>query len=74
MSRTALVIGATGKELVNVLLADPDYTSVGYVLLDGITTISTDFRQMGILAATQIIDDTQSRVPVPFRLTLRNSL
>ena len=39
-----------------------------------ITTISTDFRQMGEMAARQIRDHTHCAEEVPFYLTLRNSL
>ena len=44
------------------------------VLLQGITTISTDFRKMGELAVRQIIRAGLSDIAVPFKLTLRSSL
>ncbi len=43
-------------------------------ILDGITTISTDFKKMGEMAAQKVLDNDKSRVEVPFALTLRNSL
>jgi hypothetical protein len=43
-------------------------------ILDGITTISTDFRAMGELAAKMILNHEQKQTEVPFALTLRNSL
>lgn len=49
-------------------------TPLKQILLDGITTISTDFRQMGIYAAQQVMSDSTNRVAVPFKLTLRKSL
>ena len=43
-------------------------------ILNGITTISTDFRTMGEMAARMILDNTPRHTAVPFALTLRNSL
>jgi len=44
------------------------------VILKGITTISTDFQQMGQIAARLILDNSRKQVEVPFHLTLRHSL
>jgi DNA-binding transcriptional regulator YhcF (GntR family) len=49
-------------------------TPLKKIILEGITTISTDFRQMGEMAARQILDHTHCALEVPFYLTLRNSL
>ena len=49
-------------------------TPLKKIILNGITTISTDFRQMGEMAARQILDHTHRSEEVPFYLTLRNSL
>ena len=43
-------------------------------ILEGITTISTDFKKMGAMAAEMILNDKRNRLPVPFKLTLRRSL
>jgi len=43
-------------------------------ILDGITTISTDFKKMGAIAAGMVLSNEKKRVEVPFTLTLRNSL
>ena len=43
-------------------------------ILDGITTISTDFKKMGEMAAQMVLNDDKSRLEVPFYLTLRKSL
>lgn len=43
-------------------------------LLNGITTISSDFKKMGELAAKQVINNDRQQIEVPFYLTLRNSL
>ena len=49
-------------------------TPLKKIILDGITTISTDFREMGVMAARQILENTHHQDEVPFYLTLRNSL
>ncbi|WP_341834503.1 GntR family transcriptional regulator [Chitinophaga pollutisoli] len=43
-------------------------------ILNGLTTISTDFQLMGELAAGMILDGALSQVEVPFRVTPRASL
>ncbi|MGN6618456.1 MAG: GntR family transcriptional regulator [Ilyomonas sp.] len=49
-------------------------TPIKKVILEGITTISTDFAQMGKMAAELIMENKREHVEVPFKLTLRNSL
>ena len=49
-------------------------TPVKKVILDGITTISTDFSMMGEKAAELVLNNATERVPIPFKVTLRNSL
>jgi DNA-binding LacI/PurR family transcriptional regulator len=49
-------------------------TPLKEVLLDGITTVSTDFKKMGQLAAEQVIKHTTDKISVPIKLTLRKSL
>lgn len=44
------------------------------IILDGITTISADFKTMGEKAAKMILEKSKQHVAVPFYLTLRNSL
>jgi len=43
-------------------------------ILNGITTISTDFKKMGEIAAGMVLNNDNNRSEVPFALTLRNSL
>jgi DNA-binding LacI/PurR family transcriptional regulator len=43
-------------------------------LLNGITTVSTDFEQMGRMAANLIIEGKKDQLALPFRLLLRSSL
>jgi len=49
-------------------------TPVKKIILNGITTISSDFKEMGTLAAQLILENSRRHVEVPFTLTLRNSL
>jgi len=49
-------------------------TPLKKIILNGITTISTDFREMGVMAARQILENTHNQEEVPFYLTLRHSL
>lgn len=49
-------------------------TPVKKILLKGITTISTDFEQMGKLAAKLVLDGSRQHIEIPFMLTLRDSL
>lgn len=44
------------------------------IILDGITTISADFKTMGEKAAKMILERSTEHVAVPFHLTLRKSL
>jgi DNA-binding transcriptional regulator YhcF (GntR family) len=43
-------------------------------ILNGITTISTDFKKMGELTAQMILNNENRLIEVPFSLTLRKSL
>jgi len=49
-------------------------TPIKKFLLNGITTISTDFKLLGDLAAELVLDDSGRCIEVPFYLKLRNSL
>ncbi len=49
-------------------------TPLKKVILNGITTISTDFYEMGAIAAKMILENSRTHVEVPFRITLRKSL
>jgi DNA-binding LacI/PurR family transcriptional regulator len=44
------------------------------IILNGITTISTDFVMMGQKAASMILEKSKEHISVPFLLTLRDSL
>jgi DNA-binding transcriptional regulator YhcF (GntR family) len=49
-------------------------TPLKKIILDGITTISTDFRLMGEKTAQMILENSREHFEVPFRITLRSSL
>jgi DNA-binding transcriptional regulator YhcF (GntR family) len=49
-------------------------TPIKKIILNGITTISTDFQKMGIMAADLIRNNSKEHLQVPFKLTLRDSL
>lgn len=49
-------------------------TALKKIILNGITTISTDFQWMGKKTAEVIMKNTSEHVAIPFYLTLRNSL
>jgi DNA-binding transcriptional regulator YhcF (GntR family) len=49
-------------------------TPLKKIILDGITTISTDFEAMGVETARLITENTVRHVEIPFSLTLRASL
>lgn len=49
-------------------------TPLKKIILNGITTISTDFKGMGTMAAEMIVNNEIEHKEVPFNLTLRSSL
>lgn len=49
-------------------------TALKKIILNGITTISTDFEMMGQKAAQMILESPTEHVEIPFSLTLRASL
>jgi DNA-binding transcriptional regulator YhcF (GntR family) len=49
-------------------------TALKKIILNGITTISTDFEAMGVETARIILENASRHVHVPFALTLRSSI
>lgn len=49
-------------------------TPLKRIIMNGITTISTDFKMMGEKAAQLILEKSTEHIAIPFRLTLRDSL
>jgi DNA-binding LacI/PurR family transcriptional regulator len=60
-----------GKELGIVSYNE---TPLKRIILDGITTISTDFETMGRAAAEIVLSGKKDRLAVPFKIYLRSSL
>jgi DNA-binding LacI/PurR family transcriptional regulator len=49
-------------------------TALKKIILNGITTISTDFEMMGQKAAELILEKSSEHIEADFHLTIRNSL
>ena len=49
-------------------------TALKKIILNGITTISTDFEMMGKKAAELILEQSTEHIEIPFYLTMRSSL
>jgi hypothetical protein len=49
-------------------------TPIKKIILDGITTISTDFKLMGEKTAELVMNNSTGHIAIPFLVTLRNSL
>lgn len=58
----------------NVGVISYNETPIKKIILDGITTISTDFQMMGEKTAQLILEHSTEHIPIPFYLTLRASL
>lgn len=60
-----------GKDIGLVCYNETPFMSI---ILNGITTISTDFKMMGRLAAEMLLDKNAEHLELPFHLILRGSL
>lgn len=49
-------------------------TPLKKLILNGITTVSTNFKEMGKMAAQLILTNSRQHIEVPFEITLRDSL
>jgi DNA-binding transcriptional regulator YhcF (GntR family) len=58
----------------NIGVISYNETPLKKIILDGITTISTDFKMLGEKAADLVLSDAKQHIPIPFKITLRNSL
>ena len=58
----------------NIGVISYNETPLKKIILNGLTTISTDFEKMGEMTAEMIKKNTPSKFEVPFYLTLRSSL
>ena len=68
LQQTPLMLGS------DIGIISYNETPVKKFLANGITTISTDFKLLGNLAAELVLDDSERCIEVPFYLTLRKSL
>jgi len=59
---------------VDIGIISYNETPIKKYLMNGITTISTDFKLLGKIAAELVLDNSQRSIEVPFYLTLRGSL
>lgn len=74
ISLTEKILSLNLKVGVEVGIISYNEIPVKKIILNGITTISSDFNQMGKIAAELILSNSKEHVEVPFRLTLRASL
>jgi len=58
----------------NVGVVSYNETPLKKIILNGITTISTDFHMMGEKTAKLILEQSAEHVEIPFSLTIRSSL
>ena len=68
------IIESKLKVGVDIGVISYNETPLKKIILNGITTISTDFEQIGIETARIIQENKLRHVQVPFKLTLRASL
>jgi DNA-binding transcriptional regulator YhcF (GntR family) len=68
------IIGMELKVGSDVGVISYNETPLKKIILDGITTISTDFKFMGTIAANLILDNSRRHVEVPFYYTKRASI
>ena len=65
---TELVVGT------DVGVISYNETPLKRIILNGITTISSNFEMMGVKAAQLILEKSTEKIAVPFVVNLRNSL
>jgi len=68
------ILGDNLKIGVDVGVISYNETALKKIILNGITTISTDFQMMGEKTAELILNNSIEHIETPFYLTLRNSL
>ncbi|RYE29634.1 MAG: transcriptional regulator, partial [Sphingobacteriales bacterium] len=68
------IIGMELKVGKDIGVISYNETPLKKIILNGITTISTDFKFMGTIAANLILDNSRRHVEVPFYYTKRASL
>jgi hypothetical protein len=68
------IIGDKLKVGEDIGVVSYNETPLKKIILNGITTISTDFKMMGEKAAEMVLNNTKGHLAIPFRVTQRNSL
>ena len=68
------IIASDLKVAIDVGVISYNETALKEIILDGITTISTDFKLMGSKTAEFALSNCHEHFAVPFNVTLRNSL
>lgn len=71
LSRIARKLGLKIGEEISVISYND--SPVNEIILNGLTSVSTDFKQMGQVAAQMILDKTMSKVKCDFRLIRRST-
>ena len=68
------IIAAKLKVGKDVGVISYNETPLKKIILDGITTISTDFELMGQKTAELVLTNSTAHIAIPFKVTGRNSL
>jgi DNA-binding transcriptional regulator YhcF (GntR family) len=68
------ILATTMKVGKDIGVISYNETPLKKIILDGITTISTDFQLMGEKTAQMILENSKEHFEVPFRITFRPSL
>ena len=68
------ILSAKLKVGKNVGVISYNETPLKKIILNGITTMSTDFQMMGEKAAQLILEKSTQHIEIPFYLTMRTSL
>lgn len=71
-----LAYAAKAKKLKvgrDICIISYNESPINEIVLNGLTTISTDFREMGAIAARMILDKDMRKVKCDFKMTRRNS-
>ncbi|MDF2431678.1 MAG: hypothetical protein JWP44_1309, partial [Mucilaginibacter sp.] len=68
------IIGSKLKIAKDIGVISYNETPLKKIILNGITTISTNFKMMGEKAAEMMLNNTKEHLAIPFRVMYRNSL
>ena len=71
IARNANALGLKIGRDIGIISYNDSYLSD--IILGGLTTVSTDFAQMGKLAAEMVISRTLEKIKCDFRITRRNT-